>query len=194
MPKKLKLKDGSEVVIRRLRPSDLELVHAFFKALPRKDRGYLKRDVAKREVVRQMILDVRAGRAKRLVAVQGDRIVAEGALELEGQTWKKHSGELRVVVAHSHQRKGLGMLMARELYHLAASAKIEELVVKMMRPQVGAQKIFRRLGFHEETMLPEYVKDLDGHKQDLIVMRCDLEALWQTLEHYFEDGDWRRAR
>ena len=89
---------------------------------------------------------------------------------------------------------GLGMLMARELYHLAASEKLEELVVKMMRPQVGARKIFRRLGFREETMLPEYVTDLHGKKQDLIVMRCDLEGLWQELEHYFEQGDWQRAR
>ena len=194
MPKVVKLRDGSEVVIRRLRRGDLDQAHAFFKALPRQDREYLKRNVAHREVVRQMINDVRAGRAKRLVAMQGKKVVAEGALELEGQTWKKHAGELRLVVARSHQRMGLGMLMARELYHLAASEKLEELVVKMMRPQVGARKIFRRLGFREETMLPEYVTDLHGKKQDLIVMRCDLEGLWQELEHYFEQGDWQRAR
>jgi L-amino acid N-acyltransferase YncA len=182
------------VEIRALSSADLDRAHAFFQALPREDREYLKRDVYRREVVEQLIEEARSGRAKRLVAMADERIVAEGALELESDAWKKHVGELRLVVAHDYQRKGLGMLMARELYHLAAGAKLEELIVKMMRPQIAARKIFRKLGFHEETLLPEYVKDLNGHKQDLIVMRCDLEALWQELEDYFAQGDWQRAR
>jgi L-amino acid N-acyltransferase YncA len=118
--------------------------------------------------------------------------VADGAIEVAGHTWKKHMGELRLIVAKPYQRKGLGMLMARELFSIAASEKLEEIVVKMMRPQVAARGIFRKLGFHEEIMLPEYVKDLSGRRQDLIVMRCDLEAIWRDLENYISSFDlWR---
>ncbi len=67
-------------------------------------------------------------------------------------------------------------------------------MVRMMRPQVAARSIFRKLGFHEETLLPDYVKDRRGHKQDLILMRCDLEALWQELEDFIATGDWQRTR
>ena len=31
-------------------------------------------------------------------------------------------------------------------------------------------------------------------KQDLIVMRCKLEELWQKLEDHMTGGDWRRAQ
>jgi L-amino acid N-acyltransferase YncA len=86
------------------------------------------------------------------------------------------------------------MLMARELYRLATRAGVEEIVVKMMRPQIAARKIFRRLGFQEEVLLPDYVKDRGGKIQDLIVMRCNLAALWQKLEDYFAHSDWQRTR
>jgi L-amino acid N-acyltransferase YncA len=194
MNKTVTLKDRSEVDIRPLTQADFDDVLAFFRELPRKDRGYLRRDVSKKEVVENMIGEVKAGRAIRLVATAGPKIVAEGALELEGHAWKRHVGELRLVISSQYQRKGLGMLMARELYHAAASAKIEQLIVKMMRPQIAARKIFRKLGFHQELLMREYVKDLDGQRQDLIVMRCDLEGLWRELEDYFTQSDWRRAR
>jgi len=192
--KKVRLKDRSEVLIRALAPDDLDAAVAFFKTLPKKDRGYLRRDVRDRAVVEQMFEAVAQGRARRIVAVAGGKIVAEGALELEPHAWKSHVGELRLVVARPFQRKGLGMLMARELYHLAAAAKLEELIVRMMRPQIAARKIFRKLGFHDEVLLHDYVRDLDGAKQDLILMRCDLGGLWQELEDYFMNGDWQRTR
>ena len=194
MEKTVQLKDRSEVVIRAFVDQDLDAAVEFFRSLPREDREYLRRDVSRREIVETLLNEVRAGGAERLVAVAGDRIVAEGALEREGHSWKQHVGEFRIVVARDFQRRGLGMWMARELYHLAVASRIEELVVKMMRPQKGARKIFRRLGFHEEIVLPEYVRDLDGNPQDLIVMRCDLEGLWQELEDYFDRWDWQRAR
>jgi GNAT superfamily N-acetyltransferase len=150
--------------------------------------------VRDRAVVEQMFEAVVRGRAQRIVAVAEGAIVAEGALELEPDSWKRHVGELRLVVARPFQRQGLGMFMARELYHLAAAVKLEELIVRMMRPQIAARKIFRKLGFHDEVLLPDYVRDLDGTKQDLILMRCDLGALWKELEDYFTHVDWQRTR
>ena len=85
-------------------------------------------------------------------------------------------------------------LMARELYLLAASKKVEEIIVKIMGPQEGVQNIFKRLGFHPEAVLHHYVKDISGAKQDLVVMRCDLEELWQKLDDHTLDSDWQRSR
>ncbi len=192
MEKKAKLKDGTEVLIRPMRKDDVNRSFDFFQALPMDDRAYLRVDVTKRWVVEARINSMEMGGVKRLVAVVDDEIVADGSIEMAGHSWKKHMGELRLIVARPFQRKGLGMLMARELFTVAAGEKIEEIVVKMMRPQVAARGIFRKLGFHEEIMLPEYVEDLGGHKQDLIVMRCDIEALWRELEDYIAGFDmWR---
>jgi hypothetical protein len=69
---------------------------------------------------------------------------------------------------------------------------VEEIVVRIMRPQIAARSIFRKLGF-QETVLPDYVKDLDGHKQDPILMRCDLQALSSELDDVISTWDWQRT-
>ena len=194
MKKVMTLKDGTEVIIRPLKNDDLEKSFTFFQELPEEDRAYLRVDVTKHDVVKQRIQAMKRGKVKRLVALYGDEIVADGSLELEGHGWKEHIGELRLIVARSFQRKGLGTLMARELYTLATSEKIEEIVVKMLQPQVAARGIFKKLGFSEDVTLREYVKDISGTKQDLIVMRCDLKSLWREMEDYLAETDWQRTR
>ena len=177
MGKKVSLRDGSPVVIRPMTAEDLDRSFAFFQALPAEDRAYLRRDVSRRSVVAQRIAAMESGSVKRLVALVDDRIAADAALEVERPGWKQHVAELRLIVASPYKRKGLGTLMARELYSIASEARVEQIIVKMMRPQVAARSIFHRLGFREETLLPDYVKDVEGRRHDLILMRCDLEAL-----------------
>lgn len=188
------LKDGSEVVIRPMAEEDLDRSFMFFQQLPAEDRKYLRMDVTRRENVAKRIQMLRSGRVKRLIALVNDEIVADGALELSEEDWMAHAGELRLIVGRPYQRKGLGMVMARELYALAASEKLQEIVVHMARPQVAAQQIFRRLGFQEEALLPEHIRDREGTRQDLVVMRCNLEAMWRELEGFFAHSDWQRAR
>lgn len=194
MQKTVKLKDQTEVLIREMTSEDLEESHSFFTKLPKEDRAYLRREVTQREVVERRISESDSGSVMRLVAVADGQIVADGSLEISDEEWKRHVGELRLIVAQPYRRKGVGALMARELYLLAASAKMEEIIVKMMRPQEAAQSIFRRLGFREEASLHDYVQDRVGRKQDLILMRCDLEALWQDMEDFLASGDWQRTQ
>ncbi len=194
MTTKVNLKDGTEITIRPLHPDDLERSYQFFKELPVEDRTYLRTDVTRRKFLEKRIHDINPDRVVRMVALDGDRIVADGSLELSGHEWERHQAEIRLIVARPFQRRGLGMLMARELYLKATKKKVKEIVVRMMRPQTAARHIFRKLGFRREAVLPDYVVDLNGQKQDLIVMRCDLEALWKEMEHYLADFDWQRTR
>jgi L-amino acid N-acyltransferase YncA len=188
------LTDGTGVVIRSLRRDDLPGSVAFFRSLPAEDRAYLRRDVTRKSVIEQRIREAELNKVRRLVALFDEKIVADGALELKDHDWQDHVGELRLIVAPRLQRKGLGMLMARELYFLAAREKLEEIVVKMMRPQIAAYRIFKRLGFREEATLRDYVKDLSGSRQDLVVMRCDLKSMWLELQEFLEESDWHRTR
>jgi L-amino acid N-acyltransferase YncA len=194
MEKVVKLKDDSEVTVRPMVKEDLEKSFSFFQSLPPEDRTYLRSDVTKFEVVKRRVRAMEFLKIKRLVALSKDEIVAEGALEMEGHEWKEHIAELRLIVAKPFQRKGLGMLMARELYLLAVKEKVEEVVVRMMKPQMDAVGIWRRLGFTEDVTLHDYVKDLEGIKHDLVIMRCDLKSLWREMEEYFADTDWQRYR
>jgi GNAT superfamily N-acetyltransferase len=122
-----RLKDGTEILIRPLRIGDLDRSIAFFQALPEEDRAYLRIDVTRRDVVERRICSaLRSDDITRIVALVGDEIVADGGMEVGGDEWDRHVGELRVVVAHAFQRRGLGTIMMRELYAEAASQKVQE--------------------------------------------------------------------
>jgi RimJ/RimL family protein N-acetyltransferase len=84
--------------------------------------------------------------------------------------------------------------MMRELYFIAADRNVEMVVAKFMRPQEGAHRICRRLGFHEESILPDYVKDHNGQMQDLIIMTADMKEFWNDLESFYHGTDWQRCQ
>lgn len=185
------LNDGTDVEIRSLTEKDVEKSFEFFKSLPAEDKAYLRVDISKREIVSERLKNVGLRDIKRLVAIIDENIVAEGALERTKQGWESHIAEIRLLISPHFQRKGLGMLMAEELYLLASKEQVEEMIVKVLPPQKSAQSIFKRLGFHEDVTIRNFVKDIKGKKQDLIIMRCDLNALWHELEGYFEIADHR---
>jgi acetyltransferase len=194
MDKTERMKDGTEVTIRRLAANDIDQLMDFYGSLPEEDRKYLKFDVTDRKVVAKRLRRIDSGDDIRIVAVHGGVIVASGALELSGEAWSKHQGEIRVIIARPFHHRGLGTIMIRELYFIAVQNQIQTIVARMMRPQIGAQKIFRRLGFREETLLPDFVKDIKGGTQDLIVMTCDVKDLWRELDRTFSESDWQRCR
>jgi len=187
-----KLKDGMEVTIRELRLDDLKKLMTFYSALPHEDRKYLKVDVTDKKVVAQRIRRIDTGDVIRIIALHDGEIIADGMLELSEEQWSKHQGEIRVIVAHPFQHKGLGTVMIRELYFLAVQKNVEVIVARMMRPQVGAEHIFRKLGFRE-LLLPDHVRDLDGATQDLLIMTCNIKDLLKELDH-LSVSDWQRCR
>lgn len=192
--KKVTLRDGRTITVRRMQADDVQRSYEFFCALPADDRKYLRVDVTRRDLVERRTLETDERRTVRVVAEHDGEIVADGTLELEGHGWGNNVAEVRLIVASSWQRLGLGTVMARELFNLASQHRVDRIVARLMRPQAGAHRIFKRLGFHEEFLIPEHVRDQSGAWQDLIIMRCPLEDLWQDLEFELANGDFQRHR
>lgn len=188
------LKDGTKVEVRDLVRGDLDKLMKFYRSLPELDRKYLRVNVTDRHVVEERLKLIKTGRLIRIIAQKGSKIIADGALELSMEEWRKHQGELRVIVSRDHRRKGLGMIMLRELYFIAAGKNVKKIVAKFMRPQAAARKILRELDFHEEILIPDYVRDQSGKTQDLVIMTCNMKDLWKEIEHLYSDSDWQRCR
>jgi GNAT superfamily N-acetyltransferase len=177
MERNIVLKDGRAIKIRPLARSDAEASHAFFTALPEEERRYLRRDVTRRSVIEERIRENDLVGVERLVAVHDDAIVADGSFEHEPYGWGERIAQIRLIVAPDFRRSGLGTALARLLYVIAHQHDVARINVRMLRPQAAARDIFRQLGFREEYVLPDHVRDLDGKLQDLILMRCDLSML-----------------
>jgi RimJ/RimL family protein N-acetyltransferase len=179
------LKDGKEVTIRALGIHDLDRSVEFFKAFSTAERNYFRTDVTVRENIRKRIEMMDSGLVQRLVALHSDAIIGDGALELSPHAWEKHIGEIRISIRPDFRHKGLGIIMTRELYFLAVAAKLEKIVVRIMRVQEEARKVCQKLGFHEEAILHDQVRDQNGEIQDLRVMSCNMKELWKEMEDHF---------
>jgi len=192
MNKQVTLKDDQVVLIRDMKAADVDQSFDFFAGLPADDRKYLRRDVTRRDVIERRIEIMKGGRVRRLVALSDKEIVADGSLDLEGHGWGDDVAEIRLIVARPFQRLGLGRQLARELFLLAAQNRVERIMVRMLAPQESALCIFRKLGFHDEFLIPQHVRDREGNLQDMIVMRCNLEDLWHEMENLVEFSDFPR--
>ena len=184
------LKDGTNVLIREPTMDDLEASLRFFQALPPEDRRYLRVDVTRSEVVEHRLRQAATGEVHRVVALVDDRIVGDGALEFSGEQWKRHRGEIRVIVDRDYRKKRLGALLIHDLFKAAVRHEVEKVVVKMAAPQTEARKVCERLGFHVDAVLDDYVKDSRGKLHPLIVMSCSLGEMYHELKDFYRVDDW----
>jgi len=194
MKKNEVLKDGARVVVKSLSPGDLDKLMEFYKSFPDRERRYFRVDVTDRDIVAQRIKQIKTGKYKRLIALHENNVVADGTLELSSEEWRRRQGELRTIVKSPFRHKGLGTIMLRELYFLAAEENVDKAVVKFMRPQLAARNICMKLGFLEQTIIPDYVRDIKGKVQDMVVMTSDMKDFWKELEHFYLESDWRKRR
>lgn len=181
-PKQVQLKNGAEVVIRPMKRSDEPRMLAFFQALPKEDRQFLRHDVTLPENVHSFVNDVHRDTVLALVAEQDGKIVASATLQRHYYGWMTHVGGVRVVIARPLQRRGLGVALVRLLVQAAIAAGVEKMIAEVASNRTGARKAFERLGFQREAVLKRHVKDLSGRKRDLVIYANDVSHIWERME------------
>jgi RimJ/RimL family protein N-acetyltransferase len=186
-PKKVSLRDGTEVVIRPMSSEDAAVVLEFFRALPEEDRQYLRDDVTKPEWAERFVHSIDHDSMIPLVAEHAGALVGTATLYRTKHGWTKHVAQIRVSVARTFQRKGLGTSLARVLVRMAIGFGLEKMVAQVVENQVAAIKAFERLGFKKEAVLQGHVKDTYGIKRDLVVMSNDVSHLWEQMEAMVSD-------
>ncbi len=181
------LRDGTQVAIRPMEAKDGPPVLEFFRALPEEDRLFLRDDVTSPEWLERFVSQIDFDTMVPLLAEQHGKVVGNAALYRTRHGWSAHVGEIRVAVARSFQRKGLGTVLARELVKLAVEAGIEKMVASVVDNQVGAKRAFEKLGFRPEAVLKGHVKDVHGAKRDLVLMANDVSHIWESMESLLRD-------
>lgn len=183
-PKKFKTKDNIEITLRQMVKEDEQKLLDFFRRLPETDRMYLRDDVSKPETIRKWVENLNYERVFPVLAFHEDTIVGDATLHREIYGWKQHLGEIRIVVAPDYRRKGVGAILAREIYYLALKLGLKKLMAEMMADQHNAIKVFDKLGFIQEAVLSEHVIDSRGKPHDLVIMTNDVESLWAKIRDY----------
>jgi L-amino acid N-acyltransferase YncA len=110
-------------------------------------------------------------RAIPLLALMGDRIIADGTLHHRRAGARRHVGEVRVVVDPEYRNKGVGRGILHKLIELAKDRDVDALVFEAVADkEAAAIRTAQVLGFNTAAVLKNHVMDMDGSTHDLIVM------------------------
>jgi len=172
------------VTFRLLGPGDQAEMLDLTRSIPDRDRLFLRRDITRDDVVERWIDENARGELATIVAEIDGRLVGYAAVHPDTEPWSTHVGELRILVAPGERGHGLGRVLTQEAFALALAAGLEKVTARMMIDQEAAIRTFEALGFRQEALLLEHVRDLDGNKHDLIVYSRNVAAFHATLEAY----------
>ena len=187
-PKTVALKDKREIVLRPLASDDFDRLHAFFVGLPTEDRLFLRDDVTDPQLVKKWTDRIDLDRVIPLVALDDDKIVADGTLHMDAHGWARHVGHLRLVTGRSHRRQGLGALIVRELVAIAAEKQLEKLQAYIVEDDAGSLKMLEAAGFQKHAVLKDMVRDQNGKTHDLLEMINDVSNLSHIMDDLIQDS------
>ncbi len=150
-----RMKDGTEVTIRPIRPEDEPLMVAFHGTLS--DRTVYLRYFASLSLRRRVEHDrlVRicfGGYDREMVLVADYKNPGAGSHEILGvgrlnKLRNNGEAEVAVLVTDQYQNRGLGAELLRRTLQIAREEKITRLIAEILRDNVAMEKVFRRLGF-----------------------------------------------
>lgn len=169
--------NGTQVTLRLMERADLERSVTFSRDLPEEDLMFLTVDITDPGEMEQYVRAVEAGKAVTVLAEADGRFVGYGSLSCSLPHWTRHLGEIRLLVGREFRGKGLGRVLAHEIFEIAKAKGLRKLIARMAVEQKGAQQVFERLGFHAEALLTDFVMDRNGRTHDLVVMTHDVTGL-----------------
>jgi L-amino acid N-acyltransferase YncA len=167
---------GQQVTFRLMTPADRETVLQFVKSLPEEDLFYLINDIRDPAGMNRWIEGIEEHTATTVLAEVGGKLLGYGMLRGGHLRWTRHLGEIRVMVSPDARGKGIGKLLAKEVFALAHDVGMKRIVARLTSNQRPAKSLFQRLGFHLEAVLADCVIDNEGRLHDMIFMSYDVSG------------------
>ena len=169
--------DGTQIKLRLMTADDKDAVLAFARSLPEDDLLFLSFDITQESFVEHWIRRINSGAWFTILVEADDRLVGHGSLMRTEQIWSRHLGEIILLLSPEVRGKGLGNILAGEIFAKAGELNLQKIVARMAAEQKGAIQVFEKLGFVAEALLTDYVIDRNNRTHDLIAMSYDITGL-----------------
>ena len=175
-PRKVTLRDGTEVVLKPMVAEDRDALLKFFQLIPAADRYYLRDDVASPQVIDRWARELDYDRVLPLLAWVGTRIVADGTLHRQRAGGRQHIGELRLVVDPEHRQRGVDTAIIHDLVSMVHGSLLERVFMEVVAEGEGqAVEALQWLGFRKLAVLPRYARNMDGRVHDVVIYDLSLD-------------------
>lgn len=165
---------GEQFTIRLMTEDDRDAMLEFARALPEDDLLFLAIDITKEDAVDDWIRRLNSDILRTILVEKDGKLVGHGSLIKEEQVWTRHLGGMILLLAPEVRGKGLGHVLAGELFSHAGELGLLKVMARMAADQKGAIQVFERLGFKMEALLADCVIDRNDRTHDLIMMSYDV--------------------
>lgn len=166
--------DGTQIKLRLMTAADKDALLAFAQSLPEDDLRFLSFDITQEAFVQHWIRRVEGGLWHTILVEADGVLVGHGSLMRTEQIWSRHLGEIILLLSPTVRGKGLGNILAGEIFAKAEEWNLMKVVARMAADQKGAIQVFEKLGFNAEALLADYVIDRNNRTHDLIAMSHDV--------------------
>lgn len=175
---------SSETLLRVPGAGDADAIHKFALALPDHDLLYMRRDISQRPVVDAWLESIADGESLALLAESDGALLGMSGLMLDRKSWSPHVGEIRVLIGAGARSKGLGRTMIQETFAQALDQDVEKIIAQMTLDQSAARAVFQEMGFQQEALLRDHVRDRNGEDHDIVIMSCDVAGAASRMAAY----------
>jgi ribosomal protein S18 acetylase RimI-like enzyme len=169
---------GRHVTFRLMNAGDEDLFKGFIRALPQKDKYYLMLDMHSDRSIDLWMTRIASGQTVSVIAIEADRMIGFCDLRTNDVPWIRHTAEMHLNVSAGHRGLGLGRILANEIFAIARARGLEKIWARMAASEEPAQGVFKKLGFHTEALLSNFVKTEQGLREDLVIMSYDAGESW----------------
>src|SRR5262249_39278244 len=138
LPRTVRLKDGTEMVLRLMTAADAAAIAAFARSLPEDDLLFLRLDITDPQAVAPWVHNLEAGLTTTVIAEVDGALAGYAALVQNRVAWQRHLGEIRTQVGLRFRSQGLGRALAGEIFALARERGLRKIVAQMTPDQKGA--------------------------------------------------------
>lgn len=185
-PRQIKLKDGLADLDLLQDPSAKD-IHEFAVALPNMDLLFLNRNIQEPKVLKAWRESIARGDIVSVVARRDGKVLGTTAVVMDKMSWSAHVGELRVLILPEARETGLGRELIQESFLIGLAQGLEKLTVRMTLDQESAIAVFEEMGFKNEALFRDQVKDSHGDNHDLLIMSHNVAGFASQMQAYGMD-------
>ena len=167
-PKEVVLRDGRRVLIRLFTARDPQALFEFFGRLPADVRRFAWDNIDDPGLVQSWGRQIDYARTLPLLAVDGQKIVADATLHRRDRGPLRRVGRVKWLLDPEYRGQGLGTTLINDFIAVARNQGLRNLTCMLIADiEKDAVVTLRELGF-DEYPIPSYGTDPDGAQHDMV--------------------------
>jgi RimJ/RimL family protein N-acetyltransferase len=166
--KRVKLKDGRIVLVRRFRTKDKEKLIAMYESLSQKALRWALPPYTREKLERGWLSNLRNITA--IVALHDNKIAGHAQVYKPPHLRRKGTGDLVIYLHQDFHNVGLGTAMLEELIALAKEEDLHRIGLSVVADNEPAVHLYQKMGFRTEGVMKDSYFGEDKRYHDELVM------------------------